>query len=200
MLRIYHARGTRSVRPIWLCYELDLPVEVETIDFSPTFRNAPAWRTISPAGKVPVLTDGETTIFESGAMVDYILERYGEGRLRPPPGTPQSALHHQWCWFSEATLLRPLGLNRLLSHEAAGLDGVAADAEQKARECLAVVDRAVSNRDYLLGPEIGASDIMMGYALALLAHLRVLDEQFPDARRYLERLSARPGFQRAMSA
>lgn len=199
MLKVYHARGTRSVRPIWLCYELGLPVEVETIDFSPAFRNSPAWRMISPAGKLPILTDGETTIFESGAMVDHILERYGEGRLRPAPGTAQSALHHQWCWFSEATLLRPLGLNRLMSQQPDSR-ALAADAELKARECLAIVDLAVSDRDYLLGAEFGAADVMMGYALALTAHLKVLDDQFPNARRYLDQLSGRPAFRRAMAA
>jgi len=106
------------VRPIWLCYELDLAFEIEPIDFSPAFRNSPAWRAISPAGKVPAMTDGEMTMFESGAMVDYILERYGEDRLRPALGTVESAIHHQWCWFAEANLSRPLGLNRILKAKA----------------------------------------------------------------------------------
>ncbi len=92
MLKIYHVRGTRSVRPIWLCYELDLPVQIEPIDFSPAFRNSPQWRAISPTGKVPAMADGDMTMFESGAMVDYILERYGEGRLRPTPGTAEGAI------------------------------------------------------------------------------------------------------------
>lgn len=200
MLKIYHVKGTRSVRPIWLCHELDLPVEIETIDFSPAFRNSPAWRAISPAGKVPIMTDGDLTMFESGAMIDYILERHGEGRLRPASGTAQSALHHQWCWFSEATLLRPLGLNRLMTHKAGDQDAIASDAEKKARDCLHVVDQAVSDRDYLLGSEFDASDIMMGYSLALLDSLKVLDDQYPRARGYLERLKARPAFMRTMSA
>ena len=200
MLKIYHVPGTRSVRPIWLCHELDLQVQVETIDFSPTFRGSPAWRAISPAGKVPVMSDGEVTMFESGAMVDHILERYGEGRLRPAPGTALSALHHQWCWFSEATLIRPLGLNRLLTHRAEGQDAVAADAEQKTRDSLAVVEQALADRVYLLGAEFGACDIMMGYSLALLADLKVLDDRYPSALAYLERLRRRPAFGRAMSA
>lgn len=200
MLKIYHVKGTRSVRPIWLCHELGLPVEIETIDFSPAFRNSPAWRAISPAGKVPIMTDGDLTMFESGAMIDYILERYGEGRLRPASGTAQSALHHQWCWFSEATLLRPLGLNRLMTHKAGDQDAIASDAEEKARDCLHVVDQTVSDRDYLLGSEFDASDIMMGYSLALLDSLKVLDDQYPRARGYLERLKARPAFMRTMSA
>ena len=70
-------RGTRSVRPIWLCHELELPVEIEPIDFAPAFRDSAQWRAISPAGKVPAMVDGDLTMFESGAMVDYILERYG---------------------------------------------------------------------------------------------------------------------------
>jgi glutathione S-transferase len=101
MLKIYHVRGTRSVRPIWLCHELELRCAIEPIDFSEAYRSTPAWRAISPAGKVPAMTDGDLTMFESGAIVDYILERYGNGRLRPSPGTKESAMHRQWCWFTQ---------------------------------------------------------------------------------------------------
>lgn len=198
MLTIYHVPGTRSVRPIWLCHELDLAVAIEPIDFSPEFRSTPAWRAISPAGKVPALTDGDLTMFESGAMVDYILERYGDGRLRPTPGTAASALHHQWCWFSEATLIRPLGLSGLLRAESG--DSVAADAEQKVREALTVVDHALVDGEFLLGSEFDAADIMMGYSLGLLERFQVLDESYPNAQAYLERLKARDAFRRTTSA
>lgn len=200
MLKIYHVRGTRSVRPIWLCYELDVPMEIKPIDFSPAFRNSPEWRAISPAGKVPAMTDGDMTMFESGAMVDYILERYGEGRLRPTPGTAESAIHHQWCWFSEATLSRPLGLRRLLKPDPERIPSVTADVEKKTRDCLAVVDQAVSDRDFLLGSEFGAADIMMGYSLQMVANLKVLDDQYPNAQAYLERLKSRDACTRAMNA
>ncbi|HEY2707300.1 MAG TPA: glutathione S-transferase family protein [Caulobacteraceae bacterium] len=195
-MRIYHVPGTRSVRPIWLCYELGLEVDVVQIDFAQTFRDAPAWRAISPAGKVPVLTDGDLTMFESGAMVDYILDAYGQGRLRPPAGSPARALHQQWCWFSEATLLRPVGLNRLLRH---GSDDIATDAAHKTRECIAVVEGALGGGDFLLGDAFTAADVMMGYALALLENLRVLSPaDYPRACAYLDRLKAREAFQRAM--
>ena len=150
MLKIYHVRGTRSVRPIWLCYELELEFEITPIDFSPTFRDSEQWRAISPAGKVPAMTDGDMTMFESGAMVDYILERYSEGRLHPVRGTVQSAIHHQWCWFGEATLSRPLGINALLRATGEGRDELVTDGLIKARTCLVVVNRAVSDRDFLL--------------------------------------------------
>ena len=167
------------------------------IDFAPAYRNTPEWRAISPAGKLPVLTDGELTMFESGAMVDYILDVYGEGRLRPPPGDPARGLHQQWCWFSEATLIRPIGLNRLLRHEPAD---VAAEALGKVRECVAVVEAALAGRDFLLGEAFTAADVMMGYSLALLDSLKALDRAaFAQTAAYLDRLKRREPFQRATS-
>lgn len=200
MLTIYHVSGTRGVRPIWLCHELGVPVRVETIDFSPVFRATPEWRAISPTGKVPVLADGEIRIFESGAMVDHILERYGQGRLRPPPGSPQSALHHQWCWFSEATLIRPLGLPRLLKDPGEPAVALVADALEKTALGLEVVEAALARSHYLLGADFGAADIMMGFSLDLLAQLEVLDARYPSLLAYLRRLRAREGFIRARAA
>lgn len=197
MLRIYHVAGTRSVRPIWLCYELGLTIEVTPIDFAPSFRDAPEWRTISPAGKVPALTDGELTMFESGAMVDYILDRYGDGRMRPPLGAAARALHQQWCWFSEATLLRPLGVNGFLRRQA---EDISAIALQKTRDCIAVVDTALAEREFLLGADFSGADVMMGYSLALLDNLRMLEpDRYPRAATYLRRLREREAFARATS-
>ena len=200
MIRIYHSRGTRSVRPIWLCFELGLSFDIEPIDFSPAFRDSPQWRATSPAGKVPAMTDGDLTMFESGAMVDYILERYANGRLRPPPGTAQSAMHRQWCWFAEATLIRPLGSVRLLRGRSESGEAIAADAEHKTRTCLEVVDQAVADREFLLGAQFDAADIMMGYSLALLAHNNILDDRYRHAAAYLTRLRSRDACKRAMDA
>jgi glutathione S-transferase len=185
------------VRPIWLCYELGLEIEVTPIDFAPAFRNSAEWRAISPAGKVPALTDGALTMFESGAMADYILDRYGEGRLRPPAGTAARALHQQWCWFSEATLARPLGIVGLMRRRPEELPAAAAEG---ARECVGVVDAALTGADFLLGAELTGGDVMMGYSLALLETLQLVErERHPRASDYLERLKARDAYRRAMS-
>ena len=109
-------------------------------------------------------------------------------------------MHHQWCWFSEATLVRPLGLYRMLRADGESASSLAAEAKQKARSCLEVVDRAVADRDFLLGAEFGAADIMMGYSLHLLAGGKVLDDSYPSALAYLERLKRRDACKRAMSA
>ena len=97
MLTIYHVPGTRGVRAIWLCEELALPYTVEAVDFSPEFRASESWRAMNPVGKVPVLRDSKGTskddffMFESGAMVQYILDRYGNGQLQPTVGTSRMA-------------------------------------------------------------------------------------------------------------
>ncbi len=200
MLKIYHVQGTRSVRPIWLCYELNLPLHIETIDFSQTYRDTPQWRAISPAGKVPVMTDTDVTLFESGAMIDFILERYANGRLHPPRGTAASAIHHQWCWFSEATLIRPLGINRILRTQASRGESLAADGLNKTHNALQAVEQALEGRNYLLGAEFGAADIMMGYSLVLLEKFKLLEDKFPNTQRYLDRLKGREHFARAMQA
>lgn len=195
-MQIYHVPGTRSVRVIWLCEELSLPYEIVAVDFSPEYRASAEWRRLNPVGKVPVLKDDDLTIFESGAMVQYILDRYGAGRLQPAAGTPQHAEYLQWSWFAESTFARPLG--EIVNHRRAL--AVADQSDVAIREmmdrsllCLHAVDDAVSQKDYLLGDEFSAADIMMGYTLLLADSL--LSETFPDnAQAYWQRLQKRPGF------
>ena len=109
MLTIYHAVGTRSLRVIWTCEELKISYQVETIPFTAEFRASQEWRNMNPVGKVPVLQDDDFIMFESGAMVQYILDRHGNGQLQPKPGTPEHGLYLQWCWFAESTFARPIG-------------------------------------------------------------------------------------------
>ena len=192
MLKIYHVPGTRSVRPLWLCYELNIPVLVEQIAFSAAFRNSPEWRSISPAGKVPVLQDGDLTLFESGAMVEYILDHYGNGQLRPAPRTRELAIYQQWCWFSEATLIRPLGLYRMLRAKNEAIEVLVEEAELKFRDALMTVEEVLSGRDYLLGNQFSAADIMMGYSIVMVE--RLLDERYPNLAGYLPRLADREAY------
>lgn len=198
MLSIYHAPGTRSIRPIWLCFELEIDIDIKTVSFTPEYLTSAEWRAISPAGKLPVLKDDNLTMFESGAMMEYILDQYGLGRLRPMKGTDEYAYHQQWCWFSESTLARPLGMNRMLRSKS-GEDELADLARSKVEDCLQVVERALNGQDYLLG-EFYAADIMMGYTLELTRRFKILDERFPDTLDYLASLKQRPACQRAMNS
>jgi glutathione S-transferase len=200
-ITIYHVNGTRSMRVIWLCHELDIPCQVEVIDFGKQYRASPSWRAKSPTGKVPAMDDGEFTIFESGAMVQYLLDRYGNGLLQPKPGTSAGAFYQQWCWFAEATFARPLGdiaQHMLIRPEKERIPEVVEDGRQRAGVCLEAVEAVVLHQDYLLD-SFSAADIMMGYSLMLAERFGVLNEDFPAATAYFTRLKARAGYQYAMS-
>ena len=203
MLKIYHVKGTRGVRPIWFCEERGLPYEIEAIDFSPEFRSRPAWRALSPTGKVPVMTDGDLTMFESGAMVDYLVERYGGGDLVPEPGTANSALCRQWCWFGESTFARPVG--ELANHHRIAPEGgplpfVIEDCRAKIRLCLDALEGALADADYLVANTFGIADIMTGYTLALASYRGMVPGGYPHSEAYVARLRERPGFLAASAA
>lgn len=191
MLKIYHVPGTRSARILWLCAELDLPLEVEPISFKPEFRMSAQWLAKNPVGKVPVMEDGDLQMFESGAMMQYILDRYGEGRLQPERGTLAHALYLQWSWFGEATFARPLG--EIVNHRRnfqPEMTDIIEEMQSRALQCVAAIDQAVKDRDYLLD-DFSAADIMVGYCLMLSEKL-LPEHQFVHAARYWERLRDRP--------
>lgn len=198
MIRIYHAKGTRSMRLIWLCEELGLPYELAPVDFTPAGRAKPEWRQISPTGKVPAIHDGEFSMFESGAIVEYLLERYGKGRLRPAPGTPDSGLYLQWSWFAEATFARPLGdiaQHTVVRPEPQRIPAVVEDAKLRTLVCLDALEAAVPAGRYLLNSGFTAADIMMGYPVFLARRFGVLTPaNYPNVNAYLARLETHAGF------
>lgn len=195
MLKIYHSTGARSVRPIWLCFELDLPAQIEWID---SYNLAiPEWRAVSPTGKIPAISDGAVTISESGAILDYILHRYAAGRLQPAADSPAWAAYRQWFWFAEATLIRPLGLYRLLRARSEIIEDLIDEAESKFRGSLEVVESALGDNDYLLGDRFTAADIMMGYSIAMTEQL--LGDSYPMLSSYLDRLKERDAYKRVLA-
>lgn len=200
MIEIYHVPGTRSVRVIWLCEELGVRYEKVDVDFSPEFRTSAEWRALNPVGKIPVMRDGDMTIFESGAMVEYILDKYGKGRLRPAPGTSESGIYMQWCWFAEATFARPLGEmvnHRRVFPQDEQVPAVVEEMADRARLCIAALDQALESQAYLCGRDFTAADIMTGYSLMLARRFDLMDEKYPNVLAYWHRLSARPAFEKA---
>ena len=196
MVKIYHVAGTRGLRAIWTCEELAIPYEVEVISFDAAFRASPEWRKLNPVGKVPAMTDGELVMFESGAMVQYLVDRYGQGKLQPKPGTSDHALYLQWSWFAEATFSRPLG--EVVNHgrEFPGdrrITEVVDEMKNRATLSLEAVAEEISDKQYLVAEEFSAADIMMGYTIMLAD--RLLDKPLPDKIiPYWERLNEREGF------
>lgn len=201
MIKIYHAPGTRSIRVIWLCEELELPYQIVPVDFSAAYRASPEWRALNPVGKLPVLSDEDFSMFESGAMVQYLLERYGAGRLQPRLGTRDSALYLQWCWFAEATFARPLGdiaQHTVVKPEAERIAAVVADGRARALLCMDALDAAVPGGQYLVNRTFTAADIMIGYTLILARRFNVLTQTtYPNVNAYMARLEQHAGFRKA---
>ena len=177
---------------------------VQPVDFSAAYRATPEWRQMNPVGKVPVLTCGSFKLFESGAMVQHLLDAYDEQRqLQPAAGTDDHATFLQWCWFAESTFCRATGEIANHKREFAGklIEPVLDEMRDRARACMRALDEALADgRTYLLGDRFTAADIMMGYAFVSFER-NVGDSALPDnAERYWQRLKARPAYQRAFEA
>jgi glutathione S-transferase len=199
MIRLYHAPRTRSIRVLWLLEELGLPFELVTIEYRPPVT---PFAQQTPSGKFPTLVDDETVMFESGAIVEYLLERYGQGRLGPRAGEPGRGVFLQWLHFAEATLLPPLIeilRHTLLKPEAERIPAVVADAKVRAAVTLDVLERALHDREYLLGADFSAADIMMGYGVQWAVTMGLLGNS-PNLLAYHDRLSSRPALQKALAA
>jgi glutathione S-transferase len=200
MIVLHFAPFTRAVRVLWLLEELGLPYELRRAAFTP-----PAKRFFSqptPLGKFPVIEDGEVVMCESGAIVEYILERHGGGRLAPPPGSPERAAFLQWLHFAESTAFPPIGIVVWLSRYRGDADrhaALIADARERAASGFEFLERELGDKTWLLGDAFSAADVMMGFTLAAGRAVGVLDDRFPALQRYLERLAARPAFQKAAS-
>ncbi|MCY3791638.1 MAG: glutathione S-transferase family protein [Gemmatimonadetes bacterium] len=193
MLKMYQVKTPAAIGPIWFCEECGLPYEVEVIDLSAEFRSSPEWRALSPTGKVPVMTDRNFTMCESGAMVDFLVERPGSGNLAPESGTADSALCRQWCWFGESTFAHSPG--ELVNHcriaaEGGSVPFVLEDCWARMRHYLDALEGALAEADYLVGNTFGIANIINdGYSLMLASHHGMVTDHYPNSRV----CSVRPG-------
>ncbi len=198
MITLYHAPRTRSIRILWLLEELALRYELRTVEFSPSdeFFTQP-----TPLGKLPVIEDGDVTMCESGAIVEYIVECYGEGRLAPAVGSAERARYLQWMHFAEGTLYPPIGIVVWMTRYRDSTDASSEflqRARGRARSSMDFVQRSLAGRDYLLDSGFSAADVMMGFSVAAAGTVDLLDDRFEVLSQYLARLSERPAFQKAV--
>jgi glutathione S-transferase len=196
-MKLYYAPRTRSVRVAWLLDELGLPYERIDRSFDPPAETF--FRQDTPTGKFPTLVDGDVTLCESGAILEYVLERYGEGRMAPPIGTPERARYLQWLHYAEGTAFPPIGIVIWLSRyrgeraaEAALLD----DARSRAAGAFVYLEQGFGDGPWLCGELFTAADVMMGFTLIAAQAVGVLDARFPKLQTYVGRLLDRPALQK----
>ena len=199
MIKLYHAPLTRSIRILWLLEELGIPYELERVAFQPP--KVP-FSQPTPYGKVPAIRDGDVAMIESGAILEYVLERYGAGRLAPAIGSPERGAFLQWLHFAEATALPPVGdivRHTVFKPEAERIPAVVEDARGRLNATLDVVEKALEGQEYLLASGFSAADVMMGVSLLIMRRLKSLDPKFANLAAYLARLETRPALAKALA-
>ena len=203
MIKLYHAPNTRSIRILWLLQELkacyDFEYELERVEFIPPSKGFFAQCT--PSGKIPFLSDNDNGLSESGAIIQYLLERYDTKHyFSPPIQSDDRAPFLQWLHYAEGTLSTPLSTllwHQVYKQDADSIPTVIADAKDRAERSLSVIDKALQDNSYLVNNTFTAADIMMGYTLWSARYLGALGERFGALINYLQILEARPAFQQA---
>lgn len=201
MIRLYHAPLSRSVRVLWLLEELRLPYELRAAPLEPPAPGPFAQKT--PTGKVPTIEDEGVAIFESGAIVEYLLEKYGSGSLAPPVGSPLRGPFLQWVHFAESTAFSGLGniaWHTRFKEDAERVADALADYRGWTAAALDVLERNLRDRDYLLGAEFSAADIMVGYTLLVAKAFGLVGDRHAAVDAYLTRLTERPALRTALQA
>ena len=201
MIKLYHAPLSRSVRIFWLLEELGLPYELVSAELVPP--TPKPFSQPTPFGKVPAIEDDGVSMFESGAILEYLLERYGEGRLAPTLDSPLRSAFLQWVHFAEATAFTGLGniaWHTRFRDDAEKIPEAIDDYRTWATAALETLDQALAGQDYLLGSDFSAADIMVGYSVLVARGLQILGDDQPRLVAYLARLTARPAFRKVLQS
>mgnify|MGYP006273827363 CR=1 FL=1 len=200
MLILHHAPNTRSVRIVWLLEELGLPYEIVPHRLGDPEMRSPEHLAVNPNGRVPTLIDGEATLFESGAIVEYVLARHGAGRLRPAADSPDFPAYLQWLHYAEGMIMPPVNtivVETILLPPERRSDANAARARKLLTRTLGAVEGALADgRAHLAGAFSGA-DVMTGHACTVARRLGADLSALPAVADYVERLNARPAFAKA---
>ena len=198
MLTIHHLNNSRSQRILWLFEELGLKYDIQFYKRDAATNLAPPeLKAIHPLGKSPVITDGAVKIAESGAIVDYILQTYGQGRLQPAKDGPDHWAYVEWLHYAEGSAMLPLMLNLYTMRlgEAAGPLKPRIDSEIDNN--LSYMSGALGDRPYLLGDDFTGADIQNSFTLEVAKNFGVLP-RYKNLADYLERLHARPAYKAAL--
>jgi glutathione S-transferase len=201
MLTVHHLGRSQSERIVWLCEELGIPYELKryTRD-AVTMLAPPDYKALHRIGSAPVITDGGLVLAESGAVVDYIIAKYGQSRLALKPDHPDFANYLYWLHFANGTLQPSMGrcmtLNRLKLPDD---NPVQVAMRARLDRAFDLVDARTREAEYLGGSEFTAADIMMGFSLTTMRYFLPYDlKRCPNIISYLARIGARPAYRRAM--
>jgi glutathione S-transferase len=198
MLTLHHLNDSRSQRILWLLEELGLSYELKRYQRNAETRLAPPeLKQVHPLGKSPVITDGDITIAESGAVVDYIIRHYGKGAMMPAPGSADFEVYNEWLHYAEGSGMLPLMLNLYVSRLKEAGAPLHPRIDSEMANHLGYVDTALKGREFFVGPSLTGADIQMSFVGEMA---KVFDKlgPYPNLKAWLSRMHARPAFQRSI--
>jgi glutathione S-transferase len=212
MVIVHHLNNSRSQRLLWLLEELGVLYDIKRYERDKrTMLAPPELRKVHPLGKSPVITDGEVTLAESGAIMEYVLEKYGRGRLMPRAGTPERLRYTYWMHFAEGTAMPPLVMKLVLGRMAKGapffVRPVARAIANRVMEGfvqpnisrqLDFMEAELSRSTWFAGDEFTAADIQMSFPLEAAAARGGLDASRPKLMEFLNRIHAREAYRTAL--
>jgi glutathione S-transferase len=198
MLTLHHLNDSRSQRILWLLEELGASYEMKKYQRNAETRLAPPeLKQVHPLGKSPVITDGGRTIAESGAIVDYIIRRYGKGAMMPAQESADYEAYNEWLHYSEGSAMLPLMLNLYVSRLKEAGAPLHPRIDSELANHLGYVDAALKGREFFVGPALTGADIQMSFVGEIA---KVYDKlgPYPDLAAWLGRMHARPAFKRSV--
>jgi glutathione S-transferase len=214
MITVHHLNNSRSQRVLWLLEELAVPYEVKRYERDPkTMLAPPALLAVHPLGKSPVITDAGTTVAESGAIIEYLVGNYGNGRLIPPPGSAERLRYTYWLHYAEGSAMPPLLLKLIFDRIATSptpwpvsaiarrISGTVQStfiAPQLKRH-LDFMESELVSRPWFAGEQFTAADVQMSFPLEAAVARAGLNASRPKLMGFLERIHARDAYQRALA-
>ena len=214
MITVHHLNNSRSQRVLWLLEELGVPYEIKKYQRDARTMLAPPELTrVHPLGKSPVITDNSVTVAESGAIMEYVVDTYGAGRLVPPAGSEDRRRFTYWMHFAEGSAMPPLLLKLIFDRIGSGqgmpffvkpiAKGIAAKVkslmiEPNLKRQLDFMESELNRSEWFAGPEFSAADIQMSFPIEAAAQRAGLDASRPKLMAYLKKIHARPAYKRAL--
>jgi len=213
MILVHHLNNSRSQRVLWLLEELGVPYEIRRYQRdAETMLAPPELRKVHPLGKSPVITDGARTVAESGWIIEYLVERYGNGKLAPPPGSEDRLRYRYWMHYAEGSAMPPLLLKLVFDRIEHGplpwlVRPVARAIARQVKQSfitpqlqlhLDYLEGELGSSEWFVGNEFSAADIQLSFPLEAAALRGGLDRSRPRLYSFLQRIHARPAYRRAL--
>ena len=200
-MKLYFAPNSRAVRIAWLLEELGITYEIEKYTVGDKALRTPEYFKLHPMGRVPVLEDKDVKIYESGAILEYLLAKYDTGNFHPNKDDPTFPYYLQWFHYCEGMVMPPMNqvvVQTILLPPDRRDENVLKQAQNLITKSLGPVNDNLADKDYLVG-NFSAADLMLGHSCFMANRLGCVPDEMEHIKNYVARIEARPAFQKAIT-